>query len=130
MSTLIKFTHQGSFKKTEGFLQSIRELHIYHILNQYGEKGVSLLQQATPKRSGKTANSWSYEVTVNGEEIKLEWLNDNVGNDGKTPIAILIQMGHGTRTGGYVPPTDYINPVMNPLFDEIVAAVDKAVKYI
>ena len=130
MSGLVSFSHSGNFTNTEGFLKHLRNLHIENILNKYGAKGVTLLQEATPKKSGKTAESWSYEVTINGEGAKIEWLNTNMGNDGKTPVAILIQMGHGTRTGGYVPPNDFINPVMEPLFEEIVAEIDRAVKYI
>ena len=34
-------------------------------------------------------------------------------------IAILLQYGHGTRNGGWVEGTDYINPAMRPIFDAI-----------
>lgn len=128
MSGLVKFTHKGDFKKTSKFLEEIKSKRIYTILDQYGQKGVELLEANTPIKTGKTASSWSYRVVMEGNSIGIEWLNSNMANDGKTPVAILIQMGHGTRTGGYVPPRDYINPVMKPLFDEIVQAIDKAVK--
>ena len=128
MRGLVKFTHTGDFKKTEKFLEAIKTRQIYKILDKYGQKGVSILQENTPKRTGETANSWSYRVVYEGDIIGLEWLNSKMGNDGKTPVAILIQMGHGTRTGGYVPPVDYINPSMKPLFDDIVEAISKAVR--
>jgi hypothetical protein len=128
MSGLVKFTHKGDFKKTLKFLENIKSKKIYTILDQYGQKGVDLLKASTPIRTGKTAASWSYRVVMEGDSVGIEWLNSNMANDGKTPVAILIQMGHGTRTGGYVPPRDYINPAMKPLFDEIVQAIDKAVK--
>lgn len=128
MSGLVKFTHQGDFKKTEKWLNAIKKKQIYSILDKYGQEGVELLKAATPKRTGATANAWSYRIEMEPNHVTIEWLNTNKGNDGKTPIALLIQLGHGTRNGGYVPPTDYINPAMKPLFDEIVQAIDKAVK--
>lgn len=127
MSKLIELHTSGDYKKTLRFLEAIRERRIFNMLNKYGERGVSMLSAATPKRTGKTAASWSYEVVMEEGTVGLEFHNTSMGSDGKTPIAILIQMGHGTRNGGYVPPTDYINPVIQPLFDELTDEVAKAV---
>lgn len=83
---------------------------------------------ATPKRTGATALSWTYRIVMDEKSVGLEWLNSNMANDGVTPVAILIQMGHGTRNGGYVQPYDYINPSMAPLFDEVTEAISRVVK--
>lgn len=128
MGKIIEFKHSGEFKRTYRFLEAIREKRIYKILNTYGAKGVQLLSNSTPMRTGTTAHSWSYRVVMEGNLVGIEWLNSNMASDGRTPVAILIQMGHGTRTGGYVPPRDFINPAMKPLFDDVVRAIDGAVK--
>lgn len=131
MSNIIQFTSHGDFKKSEDFLKQIVDFFkmrkIQTILEEYGQRGTELLAKATPKRSGETADSWRYEVVIEESQVGINWLNDKKGSDGKTPVAILIQMGHGTRNGGYVPANDFINPVMQPLFEELEEAVWKAV---
>ena len=128
MCALIKFSHKGDLKKTDRFLRRIKSRDFYQLLSSYGEKGVSLLSESTPRRTGATAGSWSYAVIMEDRTVGIEWYNSNLANDGRTPVAILIQMGHGTKNGGYVQPVDYINPCMQPLFDEITKAIDRAVK--
>lgn len=128
MRGLITFDAGADFKKTAKFLESIRERRIYKILDEYGKKGVSLLRASTPRRTGATAESWDYRVVMEEGSVGIEWTNSNMADDGQTPVAILIQMGHGTRNGGYVPPTDYINPTMGPLFDEITDKIAEAVR--
>lgn len=127
MRKIIEFKSSGEFKKTRKFLANLRQHRIYRILDRFGQKGVSLLAENTPVSTGETAASWDYIVEVTDETAVISWTNSHMGDDGVTPVAILIQMGHGTRTGGYVTPVDYINPVMKPLFDEIVKALDKEV---
>lgn len=127
MAQLVQVTQKGNWRKTYKFLEAIRQKRMYSILNAYGEKGVSLLSAATPVRTGATAAAWYYTITMSDSEVGIEWHNNRMANDGRTPVAILIQMGHGTRNGGYVPPKDFINPAMKPLFDEIADAVWKVV---
>ena len=83
----------------------------------YGEKGVSALASATPVDTGKTAESWQYKIEQTKGSIRIYWTNTNVNNG--VPIAIIIQTGHGTGTGGYVQGRDYINPAIRPIFDNI-----------
>lgn len=127
MSKIIEYHQQGDFSKTRGFLNAIKEMKIYSILEVYGQQGVSVLAAATPKKTGETASSWTYATKVTPTEVSITWSNTKVGSDGSTPIALLIQLGHGTRNGGYVPPNDYINPAMKPLFDEATEAVWRVV---
>ena len=96
------------------------------ILEKYGQRGVEALVIATPKATGKTAASWSYEIKMDDNGATLCWKNANIV-DG-VPIAVILQYGHGTRNGGYVQGTDYINPVMKPLFDEIAAELWREVR--
>lgn len=127
MGTIITRTYTGDFRKTYDFLKRIKEERIYDVLDQYGQKGVELLSEATPKRTGQTAASWTYKKEVSGERILLEWRNTNMADDGKTPIVILIIKGHGTGTGGYISPNDFVSPVIEPLFKEAADAVWKVV---
>lgn len=129
MSTkIITFEAEGNFDKTRNFLKAFKAAQMRILLNQYGQKIVAMLESETPKRTGATASSWYYTVVGDAEKVALEIHNSNMGSDGKTPVAILIQMGHGTRTGGYVPAIDYINPVVKPLFDELEEKIMGAVK--
>ena len=116
----------GSFKKTFHFLDKMHgNEYLKGILEEYGRQGVAALSSATPMDSGETASSWYYEVNINDSTATIDWLNSNV-NSGVN-IAVIIQMGHGTRNGGYVQGRDYINPAIRPVFDAIADAAWKEV---
>ena len=117
MSSVIEMRQSGDFKKSLTFLTHLRTRNIRPILEKYGQKGVEALAEATPKATGKTAASWSYEIKMEKTGAVLSWKNSNVV-DG-VPIAVILQYGHGTRNGGYVQGVDYINPAMKPVFDAI-----------
>lgn len=118
---MVVFKHHGDLSKTEKFLKNAANTHIYDILKRYGEKGVKALQAATPVDTGKTAASWSYSVEVTKSYVAIHWVNSNRVNG--VPIALILQLGHATRNGGYVQGRDYINPAMKPIFEEIEEAV-------
>jgi len=128
MGSIVSLTSNGDFKKTNRFLTTVLDLKIESILDFYGAKGVELLASQTPVRTGRTASSWSYEKDVTNTSITLTWVNNSVGDDGKTPVVILIIKGHGTRTGGYVAPNDFVTPIVENLFREAADAVWRAVK--
>lgn len=113
----IRFTHKGDFSKTENFLNALREKNFFKNLDKYGQMGVEALSAATPIDTGTTASSWGYEIHSEGETISIIWTNSNI-NKGVN-IAVILQYGHGTRNGGYVVGRDYINPAMQPVFDQI-----------
>jgi hypothetical protein len=98
---------------------------IFDALNKYGQEGVQALSQATPQDTGKTAGSWTYEIEKTPTSYAIIWSNTNVVNG--VPIAILLQVGHATATGGYVAGRDYINPALRPVFDRMAADVWKEV---
>lgn len=125
MGAVIKFEHKGNFNKTELFLRRIRYREQYKKLDKLAQKGVNALAHATPIDTGKTASSWGYEIHTSGSTVSIVWTNSNMNNG--VNIALLLQYGHGTRNGGYVKGRDYINPVMQPIFDEILEEVWKEV---
>ena len=114
---MISVKTTGDFAKITKFLNSMRKRDAKAVLNKYGERGVELLRNATPVKTGKTASSWRYEINVSKGRYSINWLNDNVNNG--VNIAIILQYGHGTRNGGYVAGKDYINPVMQQIFSEM-----------
>lgn len=119
------FELEGSFDHIEKFLRRMKDKRYLDALNKYGEIGVSALSNATPRDSGATAGSWSYEISRDADGDAIYWTNSNE-NKGEI-IAILLQYGHGTRNGGYVVPNDYINPAMRDVFEEIANDVWKEV---
>jgi hypothetical protein len=123
---MIKITQKGSFNKTEAWLRKMKEKDRLAILNRYGSLGVNALSNATPTETGLTAESWSYSVVQRPGYYSIRWHNSHV-EDG-IPIAIILQYGHGTRTGGYVQGRDFIMPAIRPIFDQIVAEADKALR--
>lgn len=123
---MLSITTSGSFENSDAFFQRMSKGDIYKSLAGYAERGVAALTANTPAESGETAAAWSYEIQNSGRNFSIYWINTHLDKSG-TPIAILLQYGHGTGTGGYVQGRDYINPVMQPLFDEIANAVWKVV---
>ena len=115
--SLIRITTKGDFNNTLRFLNKMSKFQINKILEKYGQMGVEALRSATPIDSGKTAESWGYEISVGKEGATIHWTNTNQ-NKG-VYIAVILQYGHGTGTGGYVQGVDYINPAIRPVFDKI-----------
>lgn len=111
---MIKIKHRGSFKKAEKFLNAMSKREFMATLRKYGERGVEALREATPKDTGITAESWSYEIRNTDGVYSIYWKNSH-RNDGVN-VAILIQYGHGTGWGKYVKGIDYINPALEPIF--------------
>jgi len=114
---MIDFSSKGDWHKTFQFLEKASKNDVLNILSQYGQKGVDALRAATPKKSGKTAMSWSYEIVKTGSGWTIQWKNSNVNRG--VNIAVILQTGHGTGTGGYVRGIDYINPALEPVFKEL-----------
>lgn len=116
----------GSFANTKNLLRRMRFDKEIKLLKWYGEQGVDALVKATPVNTGKTASSWYYEIIRDSEgRITLSFCNSNIKNH--VPIAIIIQYGHATKAGGWVSGIDYINPAIQPIFDEMSEEVWKEV---
>ena len=115
----------GNYSQTTPWLQRIGRMSIEQQLRRYGLKGVKALASSTPVGTGKTASSWSYTVSQKGDNWVLSWNNSNIVRG--TPIAIILQYGHVTGTGGWVQGRDYINPAIKPIMDEIAEGVWRTV---
>jgi len=110
------------------FIDSFRDMNIKRMLRRYGKEGVEALELATPKDTGKTASSWSYEIETTDDGYNLVWNNSNMAEPGM-PIAILLQYGHATKAGTYVRGVDYINPALSPVFQKIADNIlDEVIK--
>lgn len=114
---MIKFRHKGDFSKSFKYLERVKGAVRLSDLDKYGREGVAALASATPVDSGLTASSWYYEIVRTNGSVSINFNNSNIQNG--VPIAVILQYGHGTGTGGYVQGRDYINPAISPIFDRI-----------
>ena len=114
---MISFRQKGDFSKTMQFLVKAKKGVRLSDLDKYGREGVAALASATPVDTGETANSWYYEIVHENGTITITFNNSHIQNG--VPIAVILQYGHGTGTGGWVEGRDYINPAIQPIFDKI-----------
>jgi len=127
LPNIIHFTHRGSFDKSEKFLRAMQNYDtiVRGIVESEAKRGVEALQRATPRDSGLASGSWGYEIRQNGRGVIITWTNTDIENG--FPVAVALQVGYGTGTGGFVQGRDYINPAMLPVFEDISKRVWKAV---
>lgn len=114
---MIRFKVNGDFSKTKNSLKKLKNISELETLDKFGQLGVEALRAATPKDTGKTAESWDYEIVKEGDKTSIFWTNSNTNKN--VNIAIILQYGHGTRQGSYVQGIDYINPAMREVFEKI-----------
>ena len=122
---MISIRQKGDFSKLSRYFERVREAARLGVLDKYGREGVAALASATPVKTGKTANSWTYDIERQNGSVSIVFRNTNI-NKG-VPIAIILQTGHGTGTGGWVQGRDYINPAIQPIFDKIADSAWKEV---
>lgn len=115
---MITFEQKGDFKNTERFLKKMSSMDFVARLKGVAQQGVQALAAATPIDSGLAASSWGYEIKRSRSSFSIIWTNSDV--ESGFPVAVMLQYGHGTGTGGYVAGRDYINPAMKPIFDQIL----------
>lgn len=116
----LSLSSSGSWDDTENWLKRMSQgPSMFSQLERYGQAGVAALSAATPVETGHTASSWFYQIIQTNGSWSIVWGNSHV-QDGRQ-IAVLLQYGHGTGTGGYVAGRDYINPALRPIFDQLVA---------
>lgn len=125
MPKALTFSHSGGFQHLENFIARMLKNDLYSALEAYGQAGVDALRSVTPNDTGETAASWRYVITSENGKWSVQWTNDHMA-DG-TPVVILLQYGHGTGTGGYVRGYDFINPAIQPIFDDLAESIWKEV---
>lgn len=123
---MIRCTVKGDFKKTKNFLNRLLKLDLESLLVKYAEEGVEALKAATPVRTGKTADSWTYEIVNEKGVATIKWFNTNIIDN--VNVAVILDYGHGTSTGGYVRGRHYISPAIQPIFDKIAENAWKEVR--
>lgn len=126
MASTITFSAKGDFKKTLNFIRKRAKIDV-DLLNTYGQIGVEALASSTPKDTGLTSESWGYRIDATDTGLALRWYNTNIEDDWCN-IAVILQYGHSTRNGGWVEGRDYINPAIQPIFDDILKNLWKGVK--
>lgn len=121
---MISVKHKGNFDNTEKFLKRNVHMNFDHYLAMYGQKGVEALANATPRDTGLTANSWRYEIIKDNRKgmVTINWINDNVVDEWFN-VALMLQYGHGTRSGAWVEGIDYINPALRSIFDAMAEQI-------
>lgn len=125
---MITFSHKGDFSRVNRFLEKALNAIKLGELDKYGRRGVDALANATPKDTGTTADSWKYKITRSHGSASISWYNTNENNG--VNIAVILQYGHGTKNGGFVRGRDYINPAIQPVFDEIAESAWKEISII
>lgn len=121
----VRFEINGDFSGLDRFVKDIKERRYLKVLDQIGRRGVDALANATPVKSGLTASSWGYEIHQSKGKSEIVFTNSNVVHG--VNIAIILQYGHGTGTGGYVAGRDYINPALAKTFDQLADEAWRAV---
>lgn len=125
--SVISMSSTGSWKATKDFFKRIiYGDETYAILEKYAIRGVELLSQSTPVDTGKTADSWSYDIKKTADGWKIYWNNSSESQG--IPIVVLIKYGHATRNGSYVMPNDFISPITNKLFKQMCKDLWEEVK--
>lgn len=114
---MIRFEQKGNFSKLDRYFKRASKSVKNIDLEQFGKRGVDALSKATPVDSGLTSKSWYYKIIKTKDSTTITFNNSNIQNG--VPIAIILQYGHGTKQGGWVEGRDYINPSIQPIFDEI-----------
>lgn len=112
-----------TFKKTLAWLAKLEQTRIMGVLERYGPVGVAALSSATPVDTGEASSSWSYKVEVKDGVYKLSWTNSDIA--GSVPLVILLQYGHATKDGRFVSGRDFINPAIQPVFDDILSSIKR-----
>ena len=114
---MIEFRQKGDFSKLNRYFERLKETANVGVLDKYGRAGVAALSSATPVNTGKTASSWYYDIKRQNGSVSIEFNNSKIENE--VPIAVILQYGHGTGAGGCVQGRGYINPAIQPIFDQI-----------
>ena len=117
------FTHKGDFKNTEKWLKNLMGKNYYHLLDKYGQIGVNALRRATPIDSGLAADSWGYQIIYEDNLVKLIWTNTDI--EGGCSVVVLIDRGHASKSGSWVPGKHFIDSAINPVIKQLDDAVRK-----
>lgn len=117
----VYFTQKGDFSKTDKYFESLLKKDYFKILDKYGQMGVDALRRATPVDTGLASSSWGYTIETDGDQTRLIWTNDDI--EGGCNVVVLVDRGHATKAGGWVPGQHFIDPAISPIIAQIAREV-------
>ena len=124
----ITYKTKGDWNDTLSYLKKIQnvDIKVSAALKRAGVKGCEALRKEAPRLTGLMDSQWGYTIEQSGEGFTITWHNYDI--EGGYNVAILIQYGHGTGTGGYVSGYDFVNPAIESIFNEIAEEVWKEIR--
>lgn len=111
----VVFESKGDFDNLQKWLQSVSKNPPTAALTKIAVEGKKSLAANTPRDTGETAGGWQAEITTKPGGSEIAWIN-TAHPEANVNLAVIIDQGHGTGTGGYVPPRPYIQRSMNGIF--------------
>lgn len=120
---MIKIESKGNFSKTMKYLEKLEGCVSESKLDTYGRMGVEALSANSPVLTGRMASSWYYTIEKTDSSVTLTWCNSDI--EGGQNIAIIVDQGHGTRSGRYIKGRNFITPALEPVFDKIIEELGK-----
>lgn len=124
----VTITSSGDLYKTKAWLlRAQAKGKSTATLNSIGESLVSSLRSVTPKKTGATASGWGYKVRRTSSGMEM-YVYNNAHPETSANVALLLEYGHGTGTGGYVPPRHYIAGAVNGILNQGVSRLESDYK--
>lgn len=111
----ISYTSKGDFDNALKWLSDVPKKSPTPVIDSIAEDGVKQLQTNTPRDTGMTSAGWFAEVKMTTKGLDIIWKN-RAHPELNVNLAKLIELGHGTRNGGYVSPRPYIKQSMDSVF--------------
>lgn len=123
---MLKIKSKGNWDRTDKFFKKSVKITKIENIALFAEKCIERLKQETPKDSGITAESWDYTINIVGKRKTLYLTNSNIQNGVK--IVILIEFGHATPSGTWVEGQNFVGPITQEVYNEIVNKTWKELK--
>jgi hypothetical protein len=123
----ISFESKGDFNNIRSWLNKVSHRNPSTSLHQIASEGTRRLQANTPRDTGVTSSGWKADIKTSGDVTEVSWTNV-AHPEADVNIAKLIELGHGTGTGGYVQPKPYIKQAMTPVWKDIDKVVKEMIK--
>lgn len=110
----VKFRSTGGFNNALKWFKEASNVKSSD-LKKIADYGTTCLSDGTPEDTGETSSGWEYDITKNRNSSEIAWRN-TAHPESEVNVAKLIELGHGTKTGGYVAPKPYIRQSMEPVW--------------
>lgn len=128
MRPMFKMKFTGGLGKEDTFFKKVKKHYYLRVMEKYAEIGLDALKEATPVNTGKTRDSWKYEIEEKESGIvTISYTNSSTTDTGSSVVLLLI-LGHGTKDGAYVEGNDFVYPTIKPIFNEMASKIWKEVK--